>query len=302
MCLCRVRCVQTPEAKNVVNPAGGGGGPGQLDAPGQHAVLYPGQLALTVHKVQNLYQVQSGTRCPYVKVTLPQQSLTCNTVVDQAGGATPPWAQRPFGFTLFAPGSQFRVEVFNQTPLGDEFIGGTTLSADRLAVSGQQGRWYPLVRGPQQNVQAGSVYLTATYTYNVTAPAGPGPVPVNPFVGQPVNPAAGMPLTPLQPVPTAQGQSITATQQPLNTNLQQPPVAGLKPPAYTPPDLIPVPAAADAKVPTPGALNQPLDTPLVTPAAPDDGKKKGDDDADAGDAGGDLSFDDLERRFAALKS
>lgn len=279
-------------------------------------LTYPGCFRIIVHKTVNLRsQSSEAVQHPYVKMSLRGQQPIVTTV-DHNGGLNPTWGQRMHDFKVMGPGQSLIVEVYNQSRNGDDFVGQSVLNIDDNLGSGRNASWWPL----QREEPVGSILLSVQY---IQVNQNQGQYnPHNPQMSQANHAHLNQQIMqmPQVPVPQNQMQHVSLVPEhkfPTQSFDQLPEVPAQ--PFNQPPSQPPAPAYME-----PDSMQQQTDTPnndddmgmnfLDIPDIPNHkpgqgpGEKNNDDSDDApkdddepGAADGPPDFDELERRFKALR-
>jgi hypothetical protein len=127
------------------------------------AILMRGKLHVTVHKAENLRNVQLiGKQDPYVEIRFG--SYAYKTKVHEKAGSFPIWNQ-DFVFNVdHAQSEQFSFLVYDKEPLVDNKIARIDLSIGKLLMKKDSQQMLQLMHWDNFHIKAGELYVTAGYT------------------------------------------------------------------------------------------------------------------------------------------
>jgi len=127
------------------------------------AIMMHGKLMLTVHRAENLREVQLiGKQDPYVEIRFAEYGY--KTKVHEKAGAFPIWNQ-DFLFNVEHPqNEQLSFLVYDKEPLIDNKIARIDLTIGRLLLKKEREQQLQLVFWENYHKIGGELYVTATYT------------------------------------------------------------------------------------------------------------------------------------------
>jgi hypothetical protein len=251
------------------------GGTGTLGQP------YPGIFRVTVHKTANLLLNGQAVQHPFVKLSMAGQPVIA-TAVDHKGGVDPLWGQQLYDFRVQGPGAVLNVEVINQDRVGDVVVGGTVLQVDSNQSPTRTASWIP-IQERFSNTQVGSLCLSLQYLTTLEA---------------------NTPQYAQDHLPE-QKQAYVPEFNPLPVNLSPP--TPTPPPAFqTVPQAGPLDHLPSVHTKPPPVQHASTDdygteTPTMDGLLQENDNGQDGDPAEGGAADGAPDFDELERRFRALR-